>query len=333
MQDDRPDQVSGVIGSPLFPLALRVYRTAMSEAFRCRPGLHRYVSGSRRFFLHSLAFHLHITRNLRDDTNGLTLKNLRAACAEGRVASPGMAHLYLQMLHARRMLVEVATSDRRFRRFEPTEKMINQVREQTRANLAPVDVLFPEIGALTSLNCDPEFLFAVRRAMGEVFFQQGNPIRRYRSVNYFADKASGHMLLLELMEAAAAGDPLPVSRTVKIDLEACAVRCAVSRMHISKVFAGAARLGLLSTFGPGGGAIRPSEALIGSYLEWAATQFLFFRSCALTGAAERAEAANSRRAARITPVGHAPLQLGRVERSAASSWRPRQAVSPRVSTS
>jgi hypothetical protein len=276
-------QVNGVIGNPRFPMALRIYRISLTEAFRARPALHRYVSGSRRFFLHSLAFHLHITRNPRDDTSGLTLKNLRAACASARLASPGMVHLYLQMLRAHRMLADVPTSDRRFRRFEPTEKMINQVRDQTRANLAPVDVLFPEIGALVNFDRDPEFVFAVRRAMGTVFFQQGNPIRRYRSVNYFAERASGHMLLLELMEAAAGEDPLPVSRAIKIDLEACASRCAVSRMHVSKVFTGAARLGLLSIDGPGGIAIRPNDVLIRSYLEWAATQYLFFAACAVAG--------------------------------------------------
>jgi hypothetical protein len=274
----------------------------MTDAFRVHPGLHRYVSGSRRFFLHSLAFHLHITRNPRDDTSGLTLKNLRAACASVHLASPGMVHLYLQMLHTHRMLADVPTSDRRFRRFEPTQKMINQVREQTRANLAPVDVLFPEIGALANFERDPEFVFAVRRAMGMVFFQRGNPIRRFRSVNYFADKASGHMLLLELMEAVAGADHLPVSRTVKIDLEACALRCAVSRMHVWKVFTGAARLGLISVDGPSCAAIRPNETLITSYLEWAATQFLFFADCAVAGAAERAAAARARFPARVREV-------------------------------
>src|SRR5450631_95973 len=133
------NRVKNLIGDPCFPLALRVYRSAMMDAFRARPGLHRYVSGSRRFFLHSLAFHLHITWDRMDENEGLTLKRLREACAGVGLASPGMVHLYLQMLRANRMLVMVKTGDRRFRRFEPTDKMIGQVRDQTRANLAPVD--------------------------------------------------------------------------------------------------------------------------------------------------------------------------------------------------
>jgi hypothetical protein len=213
-----------------------------------------------------------------------------------------MAHLYLQLLHTHRMLVGVPTSDRRFRRFEPTEKMVNQVREQTRANLAPVDLLFPGIGALANFDRDPEFVFAVRRAMGSVFFQIGNPIRRFRSVNYFADKASGHMLLLELMDAAAGDDPLPVSRMVKTDLKAWAVRFAVSRMHVWKVFTGAARLGLLTIEGPGCAGIRPHDVLIKSYLEWAATQFLFFADCAVAAVAERDTAARRRFPARALEV-------------------------------
>jgi hypothetical protein len=288
------EQARSLIRRPSFPLALRVYRAAMVEAFKSHPSLHQYVSGSQRFYLHSLAFHLHITRDRREDSSGLTLKTLRAACAEAGLASPGMAQLYLQMLYRNRLLTTAPTLDRRFRRFEPTAKMIAQVKEQTRANLAPVDALFPEIGAIAKFDSDPGYVFAVRRAMGSIMFQQGNPIRRFRSVNYFADKASGHMLLLELMEGAAGDDPLPISRPVKLDFGACAFRCAVSRMHVSKVFAGAARLGLISSFGSGGGGICPSEGLIGSYLDWAATQFQFFAWCAVNAVAERAAVVQQR---------------------------------------
>ena len=113
-----------------------------------------------------------------------------------------MAHLYLQMLRAHRMIVVVEASDKRFRRFEPTEKMIGQVRDHTRAQLAPVDVLFPELGALAEVDSDPEFVIALRQIMGKVFFERGNPIRGHHEINYFAEKASGHMVLLDLMDAA-----------------------------------------------------------------------------------------------------------------------------------
>jgi hypothetical protein len=259
----------------------------MMEAHHARPGLHRYVSGSRRFLLHSLAFHLHITRDPANDADGLTLKGLRAACASLGLASPGMAHLYLQMLHANRMLVVAGTTDRRFRRFEPTDKMISQVRDQTRANLVPVNILFPEIEALRRFDSDPKFMFAVRRAMGKVFSEGENPVRHYQEINYFGEMASGHMVLLELMATSAGPHPAPQPRPTRIDLAACAEFCAVSRVHVAKIFAGAARRGLLVMEGPGGSAIRPTELLIDRFLEWSATQFLFFAHCAVEAIEDR----------------------------------------------
>jgi hypothetical protein len=269
---------------------LRIYRSAMKDAYRMRPGLHRYVSGSRRFLVHTLAFYLHITRNRRIDTDGLTLKRLRAHCAAAGLASPGMAHLYLQMLRAHRMIVVVEASDKRFKRFEPTEKMIGQVRDHTRAHLAPVEVLFPELGALAEVDADPEFVIALRRIMGKVFFETGNPVRGHHEINYFAEKASGHMVLLDLMDAATGAGRLPQPHAVKIDFDRCSEGCGVSRVHVAKIFIGAERRGLVVIEGPGGSAIRPTPLLIEKYLQWMATQFIFFADCAAEAMAKRAAA-------------------------------------------
>jgi hypothetical protein len=290
MKRDYGDRIEEIIGHGHFPKALKTYRLAMKEAYRMRPGLHRYVNGSRRFLVHTLAFYLHITRDRGNDTDGLTLKRLRAHCAAAGLASPGMAHLYLQMLRAHRMIAIVEASDRRFRRFEPTEKMIGQVRDHTRAHLAPVEVLFPDLGALAQLDDDPEFVFTLRRVMGRTFFEHGNPIRGFHEINYFAEKASGHMVLLDLMDLATGIGRLPQPRPAKIDFDACSEGCGVSRVHVAKIFAGAESRGLVTIEGPGGSAIRPTPLLIEKYLEWMATQFLFFADCAVETMAKRAAA-------------------------------------------
>ena len=73
-------------------------------------------------------------------------------------------------------------------------------------------------------------------------------------------------------------------------------------MHVAKIFAGAERRGLVVIEGPGGSAIRPTPLLIEKFLEWMATQFLFFADCAGEAMAKRAAArrakapGNSRRA-------------------------------------
>lgn len=293
MQHDQSERIAEIIGHARFPEALRVYRSATKEAYRIRPGLHRYISGSRRFLVHTLAFYLHITRDRGDDTHGLTLKRLRSHCAVAGLASPGMAHLYLQMLRARRMIVVVETSDKRFRRFEPTEKMIGQVRDHTRANLAPVEILFPDLGALAELDADPQFVFALRRVMGKALFERGVPVRGNHEINYFAEKASGHMVLLDLIHAATGAGQLPQPRAVKIDFDACSEGCGVSRVHVAKIFNGAQRRGLVVIEGPGGSAIRPTPLLIEKYLEWIATQFVLFADCATQAMAKRAAARNA----------------------------------------
>jgi hypothetical protein len=251
------------------------------ENYRRRPTLYRYVNEARRYFVNSLAFHLHITRNQADDSDGLTFQRLRGLCASAGLASPGMVHLYLQTLRANGFLVVVDTGDRRYRRLEPTEKMISHVRDHTRAHLAPVDVLYPELGALAQVDAEPEFVFALRRATGRAFFEKGNPVFGHPEVNYFAKKVSGHMVLLELIEAVTDPDLRPRSRAVKIDLVALGEHCGVSRVHVAKIMAGAAERGLVVIGGPGGSAIRPTDLLIQKFLEWAAMQFAFFTDCAI----------------------------------------------------
>jgi hypothetical protein len=290
MQADRDVRILEIIGHSRFPEALRTYRSATLDAYRMRPGLHRYVSGSRRFWVHTLAFYLHIARDRRIDTDGLTLKRLRAHCAAAGLASPGMAHLYLQMLRAHRMIVLVEASDKRFRRFEPTEKMIGQVRDHARAHLAPVDVLFPDLGALAEVDADPDFVIALRRIMGKAIFERGNLVQGHDAVSYFAEKASGHMVLLDLMDAATGAGRLPQPCAVRIDFDRCSESCGVSRVHVAKIFGGAERRGLVAIEGPGGSAIRPTPLLIEKFLEWTATQFLLFADCAREAMAKRAAA-------------------------------------------
>jgi hypothetical protein len=304
MQADRDVRIREIIGHARFPEALRAYRSATQDAYRSRPSLHRYVSGSRRFLVHTLAFYLHIARDRRIDTDGLTLKRLRAYCAAAGLASPGMAHLYLQMLRAHRMIAVVEARDRRFRRFEPTEKMIGQVRDHTRADLAPVDALFPELGALAEVDADPEFPIALRRIMGKELFERGNFGRERPEIDYFAEKASGLIVLLDLMDAAAGAGALPQSRAVRIDFDRCSEGCGVSRVHVAKIFGGAQKRGLVVLEGPGGSAIRPTPLLIDKFLEWSASQFLFFADCAGEAVARRAAArrAPATRARDLSPA-------------------------------
>jgi hypothetical protein len=300
MRYDLRDRAAEILAHPRFLQALLTYRVAVRENYRRRPTLYRYVSEARRYFVNSLAFHLHITRDRSDDSDGLTFQRLRALCTSAGLASPGMVHLYLQTLRANGFLVVVDTGDRRFRRLEPTEKMINHVRDHSRAHLAPVDVLFPELNAVAQVDADVEFVFALRRATGRAFFEKGNPIFGHPEVNYFAKKVSGHMVLLELIEAVTGPDLMPQSRATKVDLVALGEHCGVSRVHVTKIIAGAATGGLVIVEGPGGSAIRPTDLLIQKFLEWAAMQFAFFTDSAIDAMKERAA---SRKPAR---VGEAP---------------------------
>ncbi len=306
MQDDYSDRISEITQREDFPAALRVHYAAMRDAYRKRPGLHRYISGSRRLLVHTLAFYLHVARDPRKDTDGLTLKRLRAHCAAVGLASPGMAHLYLQMLRAHRMVKGAEVSDKRFRRLEPTEKMIGQVRDQTRAYLAPVDRLFPGLGALAEVDADVEFTFAIRRVMGKAQFERGGLVHADGAIEHFTDKASGHLVLLDLMEAATGADGLPQSRPVKIDFDACGAGCGVSRVHVAKTFAGAEAQGLVVLEGPGGSAIRPTPLLIDKFLGWTATQFLFFADCAAEAKAKRLLARARAAAAARASIARAP---------------------------
>jgi hypothetical protein len=102
------------------------------------------------------------------------------------------------------------------------------------------------------------------------------------------------LVLLDLMDAATGAGQLPQPRAVRIDFDRCSEGCGVSRVHVAKIFAGAERRGLVVIEGPGGSAIRPTDLLIEKFLEWMATQFLFYADCAAEAMAKRAAARRAR---------------------------------------
>jgi len=89
--------------------------------------------------------------------------------------------------------------------------------------------------------------------------------------------------LLEIIRAATGPNQLPAPCSIKLDLASCADRCAVSRMHLAKILQAAEERGYVFTDGKTRAEVRLSELLIGMFLEWAATQFLFFADCVNSG--------------------------------------------------
>ena len=291
MQESLDEAAAAILANPAYSRAVAVHIDAMIDAYSDQPRLNKYMSDAKRWLVSALALHLHITRDAGKVDDGLTMKRLQALCAHVKHASPKMVRDYIKALLAEGFLREVKIrGDRRFKRMEPTERMIAEARSHATCNLKPVDALSPEIEATRWLENDPEFVFALRRAMARYFFASGNPITQAPEIGFFIEKDSGYMILLTLLQAAQTGNEFPVAAVVSLPFQRLARRYGVSRVHVGKIFKGAQERALVELLADGGQLIRPTERLLAAFQNWIAAQFHIYSTFAKAAVFERQNA-------------------------------------------
>jgi DNA-binding IscR family transcriptional regulator len=217
---------------PARTAAVRALAARMMDLFADDPRLADVLKDAGRYVAAMLAF-------LLDETGGLTLPRLRAACASSGLLSPGRARAVF------RRLEQVGYVERREGAggaYALTPAFRAAWRRQLRAAL---EAALPIEPSLARLLDDPAALDAFGRAHAagllEAMRGGGEPPL---FLQVFQHSHAGSQILWALILAAGEADDFAPERVGPISISALARRFGVSRIHVTRIFRNAERHGL-----------------------------------------------------------------------------------------
>lgn len=221
--------------NPHYPLAVRTFAVNMLAAGDADPVLDGILKDAGRNVAAMCTAHLHFS-------GGLTLPRLKALCARSGLVSPGRARallLYLRYLG----YVEPSSVRRRGEPmlYLPTASFLATWREHLRAVLGAVQHLEPAVGILLDRFDTPGIFETYAGILCEVFidaarsFDVESPYFRV-----FMHRYAGIQIVHALL-ADSRADTFPPQRPIPVSLSAIARRFRVSRAHVRRLLAAAAR--------------------------------------------------------------------------------------------
>jgi hypothetical protein len=275
-----PEAVAALIAHPRFPDAMRAMLTAAVQLFKGNRILNHVGFDRGRVVTAILVLYLHVSRRPDDPTSGLTAQRLKALCVEQDVCSPGRARAMLALLRLFGYVAPASGGDRRSKRLEPTDLLINSLRQRWAAMFDAIAMMLPEgAAARASLN-RPEFLAAFVRRLVDHYRTGLRVLQFTPELRPFAERNAGLMILSSLVIAGEADDTMPPARPVHISISELARRFSVSRAHVLRLLRDAAAEGLIERTGSAQEAVRLLPPVSRALQHCIAVLFLFFASCA-----------------------------------------------------
>ncbi len=233
-----------LVAHPRFEDACRLLVAKGMARYRQNSVFSRATKDVSRFFFGYFALYLHA----RGD---LTLTTIRDLCSEMGLASPGRAAAILLRL---RMIgyvqADTTQTDRRVRRYVPTQSMRAEFLQANRDELAALALIEPEADIAAKRLDDPAFYRAFMLRMGEglaaVVADSGSGGEERNATTLFTTRNSGTMILLDIAISGEAGDAYPPRGPVKMNVRELSRKYDVSRSHVHKLLLDAEKAGLLT---------------------------------------------------------------------------------------
>jgi hypothetical protein len=288
-----PERVAALRAHPRFAEAMRISAAGIVSMYR-GGRLSKWLVDDRGQLLFSYyALYLHFTADPADPAVGLTPTRMKTVCRELGICGEGRAAAMLWLMRLAGYVVpDPATSDKRRRRWVPTTRLIDLLKERWRLHFAAMVPLFPDGERMLRALDDPAFIRAFVVALAG----------RFRAGFRFSDDAAflrltehnaGMMLLGSLIASGASDDTVPPTRPVSVSISALSRRFGVSRVHIIKLLDDAAADGLIARSQTDGNAITVRPRLAETLRDMLATMYLYFADCAhaAESALPKAEAA------------------------------------------
>jgi hypothetical protein len=217
---------------PRFAEAVRAcaeHAVALYDANRL---LNVVVSDRGRFLLALMALHLH-----RSTPEGLTPRNLRAACAAYGICSPGRVSAMLALMQWGGYLTPGAGQ-----RLAPTEKFMALHRERWRSQLAAAGLVAPAAAEMAMRLDEPDMLGRFASAQADLFFRGFRPLDFAPAIRFSAERVAGLLMLVDL---ALRHWRAPAGAPVELSVSDLSRRFSVSRPHVNGVLREAQERGLL----------------------------------------------------------------------------------------
>lgn len=241
--------IDNVRASPRFGAAMRAFTarncSIITNGFE--PAFGKYIGDISNVLLESTALHFHLLKTHRNIGFGATLSQLQLVAFIHGYASPRRVSMYVKrMLQVGRLEYAAASSDRRIRRLQPTEAMIETTVRHVADLMHACDFIWPGQDLEKSVLQDRELFYRIYIEIGKNYLSGADPLRPFTDVRHFTSKDSGSFLLNLLIQGCLNGDDkLTPKAEVQINFTEMARHCGATRTHIRNVVEAAAERELL----------------------------------------------------------------------------------------
>jgi DNA-binding MarR family transcriptional regulator len=274
-----PDAVAAVRRHPDFSRAIRSSAASSVALYQTSRPLNALLSDRARALFTHVALYLHY-RGAEPGQPGLTVSAMKDLCVQLGLCSRGRCEAILALMRAGGLLAALPDLDRRKRLLAPTEKLLALHRERWGAQFEAMRAVLPEADTYGAAVTDPGFVEAFAGALVRRFIAGLRVLDNAPSLELFAERNAGMMILYSLALAGAEDDPFPPTRPLPLSINALANRFSVSRKHVLTLLRDAEREGLLARGGAANNEVTLSPRGREALEKMMATIFLYLAQCA-----------------------------------------------------
>lgn len=240
------EALADVMAHPAFTDVMRVVTAGSTELLRGNRIVNAIMTDRGRFLLSVFAVYLHAQAKPRDPATGLTPSRMKALFAPHKICSPGRIDAMLTMMRLFSFLEPMPEADdRRLRRLQPTERLMEWHRRRCRFTFLAISRLMPEGAAAIAAMERPGFLQAFQSRLAEIYLSGYFYVEVVPETRMFFERNGGLVSVFSLLMAGETGDTFPPERPVSISFSALSRTYGVSRAHLRRLLAHAETEGLV----------------------------------------------------------------------------------------
>ncbi|MDQ0510680.1 hypothetical protein [Ancylobacter amanitiformis] len=232
---EQQDECARLRAHAQFPEVARRTVAALDSGYREQFLLARLLNDRARITLAMLMLDMHFEPA---DAPGLTAGRLKDEAVRLGLCSPGRVAAVLALCRLRRLVEPALDSDRRRRRLNVTDRLLNLHRDRWRVTLTALAALAPE-GAIGLARLEERAFLAPYVAVLLRPFRRGwRLVHDVPALESFIERDGGLAIAFALFEAAHTGEALTAAHLARA--------YGLSRSHVADILVKAAAAGLVT---------------------------------------------------------------------------------------
>jgi hypothetical protein len=248
----RSDALDAVMAHPRFADAMRIVIAGWLSMAGGNRLMNTIVTDRGRMLVSLFAVYLHDQRRPGDSSTGLTPGRMKAILEPHDVCSPGRIDALLAVMRMLGYLTVLPDrEDRRLRRLQPTEKLLELQRRRSIFTFEAMAVVLPEGGEALAALDRPGFLQAYLGRVSEIYLGGNFYVKIVPEMSALHERNGGLTSMYCLLLAGEPDDAFPPLRPVHASVSRLARRLGISRAQMRRLFAMAETEGLIAREGEG----------------------------------------------------------------------------------